>query len=169
MDAKESWGPPIKLGRSGSLHQSDVPLVDKIHSQDPHWQQEDKVDKLSTTKATFYGIMSEGDEPKIKKHTGGEKSGDETNQRRQGTYRREGKLYTNCRANSLLEWKIEADREANNYLLQSFLRKEKWKESESNEHESSNDQNGRTETSHTTKFTIYRQREETVSQKGETH
>ena len=64
-------------------------------------------------------------------------------------------MYTNCRASSLLDWKIITDQEAENYLVQSFLRKTEWKEMRNNGHELSHGRPNRMETSHTTKATQY--------------
>ena len=41
-------------------------------------------------------------------------------------------MYTNCQENLLLEWKIVTDQDAERYLLQSFLKKERWKGPEAN-------------------------------------
>ena len=62
-------------------------------------------------------------------------------------------MYTNCRANSLLDWKIITDQDAEDYLFQSVIRKTEWKNGEGTEHE-----HGGGRTAHTTKMT--RNREE---------
>ena len=41
-------------------------------------------------------------------------------------------MYSNGRANLLLERKIIVDQDKKNYLLQSFLKKERWKDTEGN-------------------------------------
>ena len=41
-------------------------------------------------------------------------------------------MYSNGRANLLLERKIIVDQDKKNYLLQSFLKKERWKDAEAN-------------------------------------
>ena len=57
-------------------------------------------------------------------------------------------MYTNCRANSLLDWKIIIDQDAEDYLLQSIIRKTEWKNGEGTEHEP-----GGGRIAHTTKMT----------------
>ena len=49
-------------------------------------------------------------------------------------------------------------------MLQSFLKKERWKDPRINAHESGHDKNNRYETSHTTKFTRYMKKEEDTRQ-----
>ena len=64
-------------------------------------------------------------------------------------------MYRNWRSSSLLEWKIIADQEAENYLLQSYLNKGERKESKNRKHESNWGQPNRTKTTYTTKATQY--------------
>ena len=69
-------------------------------------------------------------------------------------------MYTNCRASSLLEWKIIINQDAEKYLLQSLIKKERWKDPKTNAQKSGHDKNNRNEVHHTTKSTHYRKREE---------
>ena len=64
-------------------------------------------------------------------------------------------MYTNCRSSSLLEWKIIADQEAENYLLQSFLKKVGSGEPRNSNHEPVSSQANGTRAAHTTKATRY--------------
>ena len=64
-------------------------------------------------------------------------------------------MYTNCRSSSLLEWKYITDQEADDYLLQSFLRKTEWEEMRNSGNKPSHAQLNRTGASHTTKATQY--------------
>ena len=64
-------------------------------------------------------------------------------------------MYTNCRANSLLEWKIIVDQDAEDYLLQSVLKKKRWKYQELNTQESAQNKHNEPGTHHTTKSTHY--------------
>ena len=69
-------------------------------------------------------------------------------------------MYTNCRASSLLEWKIIVDQDAEDYLIQSLLKRERWKDPKTNA-QTGHDKNNRNELLHATKSTHYR--------KGERH
>ena len=64
-------------------------------------------------------------------------------------------MYTNCRSNSLLEWKIIADQEAENYLFQSFLKKVKEKKLRNSGHHLGLSQPDGTGTAHTIKAKRY--------------
>ena len=64
-------------------------------------------------------------------------------------------MYTNCRAISLLDWKIITDKEAENYLVQSFLRRTEWKEMRNSGHDPGLNQPDGTGTAHTIKAKRY--------------
>ena len=64
-------------------------------------------------------------------------------------------MYRNSRSNSLLEWKIIADQEAEDYLLQSFLKKVEKKEPKDKKHAQNWSQPHRTKTINTTRATQY--------------
>ena len=64
-------------------------------------------------------------------------------------------MYSKCRANSFLEWKIIVDRDAEDYLLQSVLNKTRWKGPETKAQEPGIDKGGYQEIHHKTKFTRY--------------
>ena len=66
---------------------------------------------------------------------------------------------TTVRASSLLEWKIIVDQDAENYLLQSVLSKERRKDPETKAQKPEHDENGEQEIHHTTKFTRYTEKE----------
>ena len=68
-------------------------------------------------------------------------------------------MYSNCRANSLLEWKISVDQDAENYLLQSILSKERQKDQETEAQKPEIVRYAGRETRHTTKFTRYAEKE----------
>ena len=64
-------------------------------------------------------------------------------------------MYTNCRANSLLEWKVIVDQDAERYLLQSFSEKENRQNTEPHRQERDQDRKNNQERHHTTNFTRY--------------
>ena len=64
-------------------------------------------------------------------------------------------MYRNSRSNSLLEWKIIADQEAEDYLLQSFLKKVEEKKPKDKKHASNWGQPNKTKTINTTRATRY--------------
>ena len=64
-------------------------------------------------------------------------------------------MYSNCRTSSLLEWKIIVDQDAEDYLLQSIMSKERRNDTEIKAQKPERDKNGIQETHHTTKFTRY--------------
>ena len=62
-------------------------------------------------------------------------------------------MYRNSRSNSSFEWKVIADQEAEEYLLQSFLKKVEEKESKDKKHASNWSQPNRTKIINTTRAT----------------
>ena len=64
-------------------------------------------------------------------------------------------MYRNNWQNSVLQWKIIADQEAEDYLLQSFLKKVEEKEPKDKKHASNWSQPNRTKTINTTRATGY--------------
>ena len=68
-------------------------------------------------------------------------------------------MFTNGRAESLLEWKVITDQDAERYLLQTFLKKEKWKGAGAKSPGKAEEADDRQGESHTTKFTQYTTKE----------
>ena len=64
-------------------------------------------------------------------------------------------MYTNCRASSLLEWKIITDRDAEIYLLQSFLERRNSQNTEFHTQEPHQDRKSNQGTLHKTNLTRY--------------
>ena len=64
-------------------------------------------------------------------------------------------MYTNCRSGSLLPWKIIADQDAEEYLLQSLLKKLKGNGSRNHEHNTNWDKSSRPEANDSTRKTRY--------------
>ena len=75
-------------------------------------------------------------------------------------------MYINCRASSLLDWKIITDQNAENYLFQLFIRKTEWKNLGDNDHEANQSQTGIGKTSHSAKTTRYKEKRGTDSPMG---
>ena len=64
-------------------------------------------------------------------------------------------MYRNSRSNSLLEWKIKVDQEAEDYLLQSFLKKVEKKDPKDKKHASNWSPPSRTKTINPPRATRY--------------
>ena len=64
-------------------------------------------------------------------------------------------MYSICRTNSLLEWKIIVDQDAEDYLRRSVQKKERWKEAEIQTQEGTEEESGKQGEFHTTKVAQY--------------
>ena len=61
-------------------------------------------------------------------------------------------MFTNGRAESLLEWKVINDQDTERYLLQSFLKKERWKDTGVKTHGEAEEEDDKQGEVHTTKI-----------------
>ena len=75
-------------------------------------------------------------------------------------------MFATGRAESLLEWKVITDQDAERYLLQTFLKKERWKGAGVETPGKAEETDDRQGEFHTTKFTQYTTAEEGEAELG---